>query len=226
MKKSIAILIVLILCISILAGCGGGDDNTTSDAKSEQTTATPEGNTPTAPDGNTPTTPEPAPTPMETFNVPSGRFGGMSISYPEGTNVTIDFDESKLKSGEYNKFIYGSLNCSSDMSYEAAHVVFDDFGLVMGFKDFGRTYENYYESTKGSKFEKDFKDVEFGNAKGFAIYDTAYGFVYIFFPSFSDEYGRCIAVYTAESLEKEDPYALLDNPAILAVLETLNLESK
>ena len=218
MKKSIAILIVLILCISILAGCGGGNDNTTTDAKSEQTTATP--------GGNTSTTPEPAPTPMETFTLNSSRFGGMSISYPEGTNITIEYDEEKNKSGDYPKFIYNSLGLASNISFEYAHVIFGDFGLVLGVKDFGKTYENYYESIKGSKFEKDFKDVEFGNATGFADYDTAYGIVYIFFPSFSDEYGRCIAVYTAESLEKEDPYALLDNPAVLAVLATLELETK
>ena len=207
MKKTAAVLLVLILGISMLAGCGGGDTQAPPATAPTTSTTTP-ATTPT------PTTPTPTPTPMETYDLPSESYGGMSISYPEGTNIEVIEDENE----NFSDFIQNLENVpATDMGKQYAHVIFDDFALVMGYKDYGKSYEAAYEAANG----KNFRDIEFGNAKGFAF--ESYGLVYLCFPSVDDEHVRCIAVYTDDSLASGDPTTLLDQPEITAVLDTLVL---
>ena len=183
MKKTTALLLALVLCVTLLAGCG---------AKK---------------------------IPMETVTVSEKDYGVLSLSFPEGSNITVEYPEPNKRMEVISE---------NTLQVQRAHLTGEGFQILMGYRYLGndkhKTYQAAYEDYKKRTNSDDFRDIQYGNATGYVHED--FGCSILVFPSPNEKVVRMIAVFTDETREnwtKSHPNELLELPEVDAILKTLVL---
>jgi len=219
MKKSIAILLALIMCISILAACG----------KEEAPPApTPE------PEAASESTPEPTPEPVEdgmtTVTITSAEFGDIVFSYPDDGSLIVevagpDVESLEVVDDDDLEELFDVPIYSYDLvQYQQAHIVGDGFNIIIGYTDYSdnafgwRTFGMY---SRYMRIGGDYTSL--GGLEG-AI--NLFGVVTMTFPSIDQFVGRTIMVFPdspgAEDEDTEERNAeLLERPDVKAILDSI-----
>jgi len=233
MKRTIAILLALMMCMSILTACGGGEVAPEPTPKQEETTepvqeeSIPE--------------PEPEPEPTETqgnqFTVSHEGFGSIGFSVSDESLEVIlaepDQESLELFEGDTN----GSrAKWADQIQYQKAVISGDDFVIVIGFTDYynapGSLYKTYgmlARLMQGSR--TDDPSVLYGGLEGFNWTNNYYTMA---FPATSQFGGRQIFVSPSfpgvEDLDrnelKELTEELMERPDINAILDTLTFDGE
>ena len=223
MKKTIAILLALMMCVSILVACGGKEE------------PQPAPTDPPAEQENEPEkTPEPAPEPQPAeegrITISSDEWGDISFVVPDNGNYELLLAEPGQDSLElFEKEIHGQkLNYPDQrMTHQKALITGDGFDILIGYLDlledtnnswptFGMTVRSWYQpdevtygGLEGFGYTRDFYMLAFPAITQFGI-----RMVYILpqLPDDADEFESYqMRDLTGEIIDLPDIYVILDS---------------
>jgi len=227
MKKTIAILLILLLSISTLAGCGGAEEPQTTPPE-ETPVSVPE----LAPESETEQESEPEATAdgMNTVEITDVKYGDIIFSYPDDGSVTVMIaepgaeDDSLIPEDEFRELLGVITQSHYDVEYQKALIAGDDFNILVG-------YTNYFDSGSSLK--------TFGMVERTAMrhrgepltFDGLDGFIHtqsvtsISFPAITQIAGRVILLFP-NSVDEDDDVgeisrSLFERADIQAFLSTL-----
>jgi len=133
MKKTIAILLALMMCVSILVACGGKEE-----PKPESAPADPPAEQEKEPEKTTEPAPEPEPAADGKITVTSDEWGDISFIVPDNGNYELILAEPGQESleiigtelhGQRIDFPY------QQMTYQKAFITGNGFDILIGYKD-------------------------------------------------------------------------------------------
>ena len=232
MKKTIAILLALMMCVSFLAACGGGEP------EPESAPADPPAQQEDEPEKEPEKTPAPAPEPAEDgrITISSDEWGDISFVVPDNGDYELLLAEPGQGSLElFDRKLHGQdlYDPYQWMTYQKAFITGDGFDILIGYKDlmedpnnskqtFGMTINKWYQPDEvtydgldGFGFMKDFYILAFP-----AITQFGMRLVHIFphLPDGADEFER----NQMEELAKE----IVDLPEIHVILDSLKFDGE
>ncbi|MCL2434246.1 MAG: hypothetical protein FWD16_07015 [Clostridia bacterium] len=186
MKKTIAILLVLMLSMALLAGCG---------RNTEKPSNPPD---PTSAGNNTP-----AGSSEETVTINLSDHGSISIKYPGDGSFTLDQQEyasdSELLSNS-EKLIKQNQN-----PYPIAILKGNDFNIALGYYTYSGGYEEYKDYAFNYMSLNNPAEIQYDGLDGLMFYDYYFGYVFMLFPEPSSEnYMRMLALYTNDAKSDEE----------------------
>ena len=224
MKKATVILLVLALCLSLLAACGGEPEEPAAPVIEDPRPA-PE------------LTPEPTPVPipepvtdgMNTVEITNADYGDIIFSYPDDGSVTVIIaepgaeDKSLIPRDEFEDLVGAIIQSHYNIEFQKALIAGDDFNILVG-------YTNYYDS---GSYLKTFGMVE-RNALFFrsvpltldgltGVVNTSHVASFIF-PAITQYAGRVFLVFPNSVDEDDDVQelskSLIERADILAIINT------
>ncbi|MDL2235954.1 hypothetical protein LJC07_07425 [Christensenellaceae bacterium OttesenSCG-928-L17] len=212
MKKTISIVLVFILVVSMLAGCGSKPEPQETDAPS---------NTPTA--LIDPIAPE---EPLE-ISIENESFGGIHLTVEPGRGVAAEVagqDENSL--GALGEEYYGDMSLSTEdmVMYQKAHLHADGVNMVVGYTDYSNDIFKTYENAKYIFRNLTLQEIEYGGMEGYCYVS---GTLLLVFPATTQYAARIIALYPDEMPEDNVPsdldewLYLLETQWVAEVLDTL-----
>jgi|GEM_PF-3012609 len=225
MKKSIAILLALMLSFSILAACGSEEEPPTPVVDEPKTEATPE------------PTPEPAPTPelipdgMTTVEITDADFGDIVFSYPDDGSVEVFIaepgaeDDSLMADDDFRELLGVIIQSDNNVKFQRALLVGDDFNIIVGYTDFynsASTYKTFGMAVRG-KMDLRAEPVTLGGLDGIVNAQHVASFI---FPAITQIASRMILVFP-NSIEEDDDVremslSLIEREDIKAILNTFS----
>ena len=225
MKKSIAILLALMLSFSILAACGSEEEPPTPVVDEPKTEATPE------------PTPEPAPTPelipdgMTTVEITDADFGDIVFSYPDDGSVEVFIaepgaeDDSLMADDDFRELLGVIIQSDNNVKFQRALLVGDDFNIIVGYTDFynsASTYKTFGMAVRG-KMDLRAEPVTLGGLDGIVNAQHVASFI---FPAITQIASRMILVFPNSIDEGEDvremSLSLIERADIQAILNTFS----
>ena len=230
MKRTIALVLAIMLGLTFLAGCGGGDNggggsNSPTPAPTSAPTSAPTpASTPAPTSAPTPAPPpEPKGPEMVTVTIENADYGDISFSYLDDGSFTVETagpgSESLKELEDAYKEAMGTFITATGLT--KAHLAGDGFHIVFGYIDYTSGNSKTFSSFNKSR---ECEDVELGSYKGFMDYYNKC--FYLAFPATTQYAGRGVIIYP-ENLAAMDGKRLsgwaelLDLPGVAAVLETL-----
>jgi len=240
MKKAIALLVALMMCISILAACGGGDPEPEPAPKDPGSEATkePEKSPEPSKSPEPVKSPEPDPEPVDDGRITISHeiFGDISFIVPADGNYELLLAEPGQDSLElFDNDIRGqSLTAPySKMTYQKAFISGDGFDILIGYKDLlgdTRNDRPTYDMTVNDWTER----VEV-NSGGLIGYSNMWFFYILAFPA-TTQYGMRLAYvipHVPDGGEKFDrgkmrDFALkvMDTPEPFLILDSLEFSGE
>jgi len=224
MKKWIALLLAIVLCMSVLAACGGEPNEPDKKPVDEpEPKPTPESTEEPA------TEPEPVLDGMNTVEITNADYGDIIFSYPDDGSVTVIIaepgaeDKSLIPRDEFEDLVRVIIQSHYNIAYQKALIAGDDFNILVG-------YTNYYDS---GSYLKTFGMVE-RNALFFrsepltlegvtGVVNTSHVASFIF-PAITQYAGRVFLVFPNSVDEDDDVQelskSLIERADILAIINT------
>ena len=226
MKKTIALLLAILLCMSVLAACGGEtNEPDTRPVDKPESTPAPE------------VTPEPKPEPepvadgMNTVEITNSDYGDIIFSYPDDGSVTVIIaepgaeDKSLIPEDDMRALLDIIIQSDNDIEFQKALIAGDDFNIMVG-------YTNYFDSGSTLKsFGMVERDKLSFDGEPLTL-DGLDGVVYtqnittIIFPAITQYAGRVILVFP-NSVDEDDRVSdisrsLFERADIQAIINTFS----
>jgi len=202
MKKTIAVLLALILSLSVLVACGGEEDpepailDRTAEPPEPAATAEPEPTPAAAADG------------MNLVEITDAEYGDIIFSYPDDGSVTVTIaepgadDQSLMPRDVFEDLIGVIIEDINDIDYQRALIAGDDFNILIGYTNYFNTEYGYKTFGMVEYYRTDY-GAEHLSLGGITGYANVRSVVTIGFPAITQFAGRVILIFP-NSVDEDD----------------------
>jgi len=226
MKKSMLVLMAVMLCVSMLAGCGGeAEEPEVMPVEEDEPLLMTEPGPELEPENE----PVSVPDGMITVEIINADFGDIIFSYPDDGSVTVTIAEpgaendSLIPADEFRELLGVIIMNDNNVAFQRALIAGDDFNILVGYTDYydGGNIYNTFGMVVNSKTTHGAQPLTYDGLNGILHYQHV---ATISFPAITQIAGRVILVFP-NFIEEDDDVSeisrgLFEREDVQAILGT------